>query len=250
MVQVTATAMKAKQPGRHKYIAIRDWLTEQIADGTFARGEQIPSEHNLMARFKVSRVTARQALSELKKSGFIEAKHGKGYFVSNFTATSNLTRLQSFGEMMEPLGVETSSDIIELCEVRPDKETAEALNVSENALVVRLIRSRNAGGRNIALSISSFPLALGRKIMCLNLAHQDLYHLMEDRLKIELAYADATLDSVPLQAKFGKFIGVKEQAPVIRIKRVTFDTAGVPLVHETTFCALESIKFQVRIPRW
>ncbi len=250
MVQAIAAAMKAKSPGRHKYIAIRDWLAEQIAAGAFARGEQIPSEHNLMARFKVSRVTARQALSELRKSGLIEARRGKGYFVSTFTATSNLTRLQSFGEMMAPFGVETSSDIIELCEVRPDKETADALNVSEDALVVRLVRSRNAGGRTIALSISSFPLALGRRIMYLNLANRDLYHLMEDRLKIELAYADTTLDSVPIEARFGKFIGVQEQVPVIRIKRVTFDSSGTPLVHETTFSPLESMKFQVRVPRW
>lgn len=242
--------MRAKPQKRHKYIVIRDWLAEQIASGAFARGEQIPSEHDLMAQFKVSRVTARQALMELKTSGLIEARRGKGYFVSRFTATSNLERLQSFGEMMAPLGVETRSDIIELSEVHADAETAAALNLPEDSLLMKLVRTRTAGGRTIALTINHFPIALGRRIMCLDLSGKDVYRLLEERLGIELAYADTTLDTVAVDGLFGSFIGVKDGEPVLRITRTAFDSRGIPLIHEITYSPLEAIKFQVRVPRW
>ena len=195
MTHATAPSMKTKPQKRHKYIVIRDWLSEQIASGAFARGEQIPSEHELMQRFEVSRVTARQALTDLRNKGLIEAHHGKGYFVSRFTATSNLERLQSFGEMMAPLGIETCSDIIELSEVRADQATAHSLGLSLDAPLTKLVRTRNAGGRTVALTINHLPVALGRRVMCLDLGNQDLYRLMEDRLKIELAYADTVLDT-------------------------------------------------------
>ena len=250
MTHATAPSMKTKPQKRHKYIVIRDWLSEQIASGAFARGEQMPSEHELMQRFEVSRVTARQALTDLRNKGLIEAHHGKGYFVSRFTATSNLERLQSFGEMMAPLGIETCSDIIELSEVRADQETATSLKLSFGSPLTRLVRTRKAGGRTVALTINHLPVALGRRVMCPDLGNQDLYRLMEDRLKIELAYADTILDTIKVNEIIGPFIGAKLDESVIRIQRLTFDSSGTPLIHETTYSPLETIKFQVRVPRW
>ena len=73
---------------------------------------------------------------------------------------------------------------------------------------------------------------------------------MESRLGIELAYADTSLDTVSIGAQFSSYIGVKTGDPVLRIERVTFDAAGIPLVHECTFSPLGVMKFQVRVPRW
>lgn len=71
-----AATGKAAGSGRGgaKYAAIREWLTRAISDGTFPPGALLPSEHHLMARFDVSRVTVRQAIDALRASGLVETR--------------------------------------------------------------------------------------------------------------------------------------------------------------------------------
>src|SRR5918994_460398 len=78
------------RPEVPKYIRVRDWLMEHILSSGFARGEKLPSESDLVRRFDVSRVTVRQALDALRTEGFIESRHGKGWFLRRICAVQNL----------------------------------------------------------------------------------------------------------------------------------------------------------------
>ncbi|SHN42460.1 transcriptional regulator, GntR family [Cryptosporangium aurantiacum] len=66
---------------RPAYRQIADRLRAEVARGDFAPGAQLPSESALEARFKVSRVTARRALSVLVNDGLAQSEHGRGYFL-------------------------------------------------------------------------------------------------------------------------------------------------------------------------
>ncbi|ROO89582.1 regulatory GntR family protein [Actinocorallia herbida] len=63
------------------YRRIADALRRQIAEGVFPEGTLLPSESALMTTHRVSRGTARQALSDLQGAGLIESHHGKGRYV-------------------------------------------------------------------------------------------------------------------------------------------------------------------------
>lgn len=233
-----------------KYIAIRDWLSRQIAAGGFARGEQLPSEHELMARFAVSRVTVRQALDELRRAGIIDAQRGKGYFVSRLTAIHNLQRLQSFGEIMAPLGVETRSDVIEIVEEPASRDVAEALNLACGSPVTRIVRLRIAGGVVLSLDISFFSPEIGRQLAGLDLASQDIFILLERRLGVELAYADLTIEVVAAPSLEAKLLGVPTGQQVLRILRLTHDTGGRGIDYERIYARLDAMQFQARLGRW
>ncbi len=235
---------------RHKYVIIRDWLSEQIASGAYACGQQMPSEHDVMSQFNVSRVTARQAFSDLRTAGLIEARRGKGYFVSRFQATTNLERLLGFGEMMEPLGVATSTEVLEIVEVAAPPPISTALQLDADELVTRIVRTRQAAGHIISISENYFPVRLGRRLMCLDLLRRDLYLLMETRLGIDLSFADAELQVCPIEPQYARFLGLSAGELITRMTRVTYDSTGKPLAHEADSSALETIKFRIRIPRW
>jgi DNA-binding transcriptional MocR family regulator len=61
-----------------KYQAVLVYLKEQIQRGKYIVGDYLPSENELCAQFSITRTTARKALDELLKEGFIEKIHGKG----------------------------------------------------------------------------------------------------------------------------------------------------------------------------
>jgi len=66
---------------RAVYKQIADQLRAAITTGVLGPGEQVPSEHELVAEYGVARGTARQAIMLLRNEGLIEAVHGRGSFV-------------------------------------------------------------------------------------------------------------------------------------------------------------------------
>ena len=60
---------------RAVYKQIADQLRAAIATGVLGPGEQVPSEHELVAEYGVARGTARQAIMLLRNEGLIEAVH-------------------------------------------------------------------------------------------------------------------------------------------------------------------------------
>jgi GntR family transcriptional regulator len=63
------------------HLAISEQLREWIASGQYPPGEQLPSEHQLMGQFDVSRITVRRAIANLVSQGLVESQRGKGVFV-------------------------------------------------------------------------------------------------------------------------------------------------------------------------
>lgn len=60
---------------------VYDQMKEQIMTGSWASGERIPSENQLMDIFGVSRGTVRQAIQRLTALGLMETRRGEGSFV-------------------------------------------------------------------------------------------------------------------------------------------------------------------------
>ncbi len=64
------------------HISISEKLRHQIESGGYSAGEKLPSEHQLMDTFQVSRITVRQAIANLVNQGLAESQQGKGVFVT------------------------------------------------------------------------------------------------------------------------------------------------------------------------
>lgn len=233
-----------------KYLAIRDWLAALIASGEYRSGAQLPSEHDIMARFEVSRVTARQALDDLRRLGLVVSLQGKGYFVRRLKAVLDLLRLQSFGEMMAPLGLSTSSRVLSIAEIEAPKEVAEALRLDPLSMVVEIRRERLAGNSVISLDVSYFPLEIGRKLACHNLAGRDVFILLEKELEIELGFADLTIETVSAPPEQAALLDVGQGESILRIKRLTHDDCGRPVDFEYLHARLDTFQFRVRSARW
>ncbi|MDL2232574.1 FadR family transcriptional regulator [Ruminococcaceae bacterium OttesenSCG-928-L11] len=66
---------------------IAQYCLEHIHSGEWKPGEKIPSEAELNAVFKVSKVSIRSALQLLRAKGYIVTYHGRGSFVSEHLPT-------------------------------------------------------------------------------------------------------------------------------------------------------------------
>jgi len=65
-----------------RYRALAEMLKQQIVSGKYLADSRIPSEHQIAARFNVSRVTARQAIQVVEHEGLVRRIRGSGTYVN------------------------------------------------------------------------------------------------------------------------------------------------------------------------
>ena len=92
------------------YQKIKEDIMHQIKTNLLLPGDRLPTEHQLMEHYQVSRITVSKALGELKNEGVIERFPNKGSFVSRLQEAPLLSN-----EIIPP--VERSSDMERLPEI-------------------------------------------------------------------------------------------------------------------------------------
>ncbi|MGE6613472.1 GntR family transcriptional regulator [Peribacillus sp. NPDC076916] len=80
-----------------------DLLKESIIKGELKPGDRI-IEMEIAKSYNVSQAPVREALSRLRKEGFVIHHRHKGTFVSNFSK-KNIDEIYSFREAIEPLAI-------------------------------------------------------------------------------------------------------------------------------------------------
>ena len=68
-------------PVEHRYLQVARTLRKEIVDGVYPVGSQLPTEHELSARFAVSRYTVREALRRLRDDNLIASRPRAGTLV-------------------------------------------------------------------------------------------------------------------------------------------------------------------------
>src|SRR4051812_43716641 len=104
------------------YTAIRDDFRRGIRQGDFAPGTRLPSENEIAKTYGVSRMTARQAISELALEGLVTRVHGSGTFVSQRTLNRSLSRLSGFSTEMREAGRDVETRLLKSGLVRPPED--------------------------------------------------------------------------------------------------------------------------------
>jgi GntR family transcriptional regulator/GntR family frlABCD operon transcriptional regulator len=81
-----------------RYSQIYNILKSRIQQGIYVVGDFLPSEPELCRIYSITRTTARKALDELLKEGFIEKQHGKGSMVKERRKSLGLLTVKGFSE--------------------------------------------------------------------------------------------------------------------------------------------------------
>lgn len=92
--------MNLSRKNKPLYLQIKNILKDRIQHGVYPLGSIIPSEPQLEAEFKVSKITVRNAIQELALEGYLEKGSGKGTKVLRNTSLSKLSKGKRFTEVL------------------------------------------------------------------------------------------------------------------------------------------------------
>ena len=231
------------------YSQLRELLRQRILDGVYQSHQQMPSELELVARFAVSRITVRQALNDLQREGLIFRIHGKGTFVSKPKAIQSLTRLQGLGEALSTAGFEIRSRVLGHRMVRADAQVAAKLGVAERDEVMQIRRVRCIDHEPMSLDETYLPVEIGRRVVKADLRQRDIFALLENDLGIALGNAELQIAAIVADAALAESLHLTCGAAVLRIQRLTFTAAGVPLDFEYLYHRGDSFQYRLDLER-
>lgn len=231
---------------RPLYLQIRDALQQQILDGTYAQHQKLASENELMALFRVSRITVRQALRELHNDGLVFSAQGKGSFVSRPKAIQSLQTLEGFEEAMVAAGFSASTRVISVSPLLAPKAVQAALGVGPAQEVLEVRRVRYVNQSPVSVDLSYFPMSIGARLLGRDLA-RDIFPMLENELDIPLGVADIRVGATVPDEDTARLLRVPEASAVLRVERLTLATDGQPVDFEYLLIRGDAYQYQFRV---
>ena len=198
-------------------------------------GDRLPSEADLVEDYGVSRTTARRALDELRRQGLVWREPGRGTFLSSPRLRTNLACLRSFTEEIESRGYEPGARLVARVASRAGKEIAAKLEVRVGEEVLCVRRLRLADGRPIFVCDSYLPSGRFPELKEADYSVVSLSRLFEETIGRKVDRAYQWIGAAAATADVAALLEMYQDAPVLKVERVTFVSGDLPIESVTAF---------------
>ncbi len=220
-------------------------LREAIASGVYKDGGKLPTEPQLIRRYAVSRITARQAVDALVKEGLVVRQQGKGSFVSGPPVHHDLLELRGLYDELVAHGLNPKTRLLDFGEGVPPGPVARRMGTGRRKLL-RWERLYQLGGKPFAVArvhLQTFGKSIGRELVE---AHPT-YSILEKLLRMRISRAEVSIRYLRAPADISKVLRLRSGAPLMVLERVSHGPDGIPLEHSLYFARAESYAFSLTV---
>nr|WP_285842864.1 GntR family transcriptional regulator [Metabacillus litoralis] len=230
------------------YYQLEERIKKSIISEELQPGDVLPSERELSENYQISRMTVRQAITNLVNKGYLYREKGKGTFVSSQKFEQNLQGLTSFTEDMKARNLVPGSKLLHF-EISPAiEEIKEWLSLEEEELIYKIKRLRLANDEPIAVETSYLPVKLIPGLTP-DILGNSLYKYIEDDLQLSIGHAAQTVEAAIVRDEDIKHLNVNKNVPVLLIQRETYLEDGTPLEIVKSSYRADRYKFKINIER-
>lgn len=230
-----------RQDDRPPYRQIAAMLRRAIESNRLPPGAKLPSEAELIEHFGVARMTARQAIQELRGEGLVIAEHGRGVFVrpmppvrrlasDRFARKHREAGKAAFLAEAEKTGYQPGVDNIRVGRAPAPKDVAEKLGLEPDAEVIVRDRRYTANGVPVEIATSYLPaeLTAGTPIEEQDTGPGGIYARLEDAGHVLARFSEEVGARMPTQDE-RTALGIGPGIPVLTVVRTAYDTEDTPV---------------------
>lgn len=224
------------------YQNIQNALKLQIQRGDYRTGDYLPSENNLCAQYNITRTTARKALDNLVKEGFIERRHGKGSLVIERRKSLGLLNLKGFSEAV---GENVKTFILQEPDFRPwISESPFKISETElNAPCIHFERLRCVGDAPVMHENNWFSSVELPHFNRTAFVEGSFFKTLSQKYHVEITGSEQEIRAISANEKTANLLHIKSGSPILHIF-IHFSTSKQNLnIYAELFCNTE--KFPV-----
>jgi DNA-binding GntR family transcriptional regulator len=215
-----------------KYAQVVAEIQRRISDGDYAPGALLPSEHQLVEAFGVSRPTIVKALSSLRQEGWIETQQGRGSFVRGRPALAGAQRTRPAESALELPETALSGQLVQAgVKLAPGYVIALlGLKAGAKAFLRQRLLSED-DGTPVELASLWLPLevATGTDLASPELLGESVRHHLQTRKKLRLDHAVERISARKPTGEEAALLGVAADDPVLNVIVTAYDATATPV---------------------
>lgn len=220
-----------------RYYQLKEIMRERIRKGEWKPGDLIPSERELSEQYGISRMTARQAITDLVNEGLFYREQGKGTFVSQLKMTQQLIHLTGFTEDIQARGQRPGTKVLSARMTEADETTAERLRIAPGTSVFCLRRLRLADDAPLAVELSHITFKNCQGLVEEDLENNSLYRVLETKYGQPLVEAEQEIEAGLAGKEEAALLHVPVNSAVLFTRRTTYTERNVPLEYaKAVYC--------------
>jgi GntR family transcriptional regulator len=227
------------------HVQLATVLREQVIRRELGPNDRLPSERELCQQYGISRITVRQALSELATAGLVYSSVGKGTYVAETAFQEELQPLSSFTQDLERRGMRASSQVLEASIISADEHWSEIFYIPRGADLVRLHRLRLTGDVPIAIQLTHLPHHLCPHLLDYDFSSCSLYEVLRNAYNLHLARSETVIEAALASPQEADLLRLPQPAAVLVSKQTTLLDTGI--VIEMTRSTFNSERYMVRM---
>ncbi|HEY3732354.1 MAG TPA: GntR family transcriptional regulator [Streptosporangiaceae bacterium] len=214
-----------------KYAQVVAEIKRRIDRGEYPPGTLLPSEHQLVASFEVSRPTIVKALGELRQGGWIDTQQGKGSFVRGRPALADAERTRPAHDVLEVPETELAGELVQAgVKLAPPHVTALlSLERGARAFVRQRLLSQDGEPVELASAWLSLDLAKGTDLASPDLLGDSLRQHLQAKKKIRLDHGIEQITARRPSGEEAALLRVAADEPVLSVIVTAYDAAGKPV---------------------
>ncbi|MEU9787793.1 GntR family transcriptional regulator [Streptomyces phaeochromogenes] len=251
----------SRDSGKPKYLQIADDLVQQIKAKILAPGDQVPSEADLMKKYVASQGTVRKAFAELRATGLIETRHGKGSYVKRrpavrrkssdrFRRSHRTAGKAAYLAEAEQTGSTPSVSVLYVGPIEAPEEIAARLSVPVGEKVLARRRLYFSDGTPTEEAISYLPWDIAKDIPELfeeNPGGGGIYARLEEHGHTLKELTETVRVRLATKQEVAA-LSLSPGSPIIHLTRNAESEAGRVVEVCDTFMAADQFVLEYRIP--
>lgn len=226
-----------------KYEQIFKLLKQDILNETYQIDDYLPSEHELVQTYKVSRDTIRKSLDLLQKAELIQKIRGQGSkVIKQAQIDFPVSNLTSYQELVQQHGINSKTNLIQLEKITVDKKLSNLTGFPEYRLVWRIVRQRVVDDVASVLDIDYLDKTLVPSLTR-EIAEQSIYAYLEEELGLRIAYAQKEITIDPATNRDQILMDIGTDQHVVSVKSKVYLADGQQFQFTDSRHKLEKFRF-------
>lgn len=214
-----------------KYAQVVAEIKSRIERGEYPPASLLPSEHQLVSDFGVSRPTIVKALSALRQDGWIDTQQGKGSFVRGRPALAGAERTRPAESLLELPEAQLSGELVQAgVKLAPGYITRLlGLEPGAKAFLRQLLLSEDGGPVELASMWLPMELASGTSLASPELMDESIRHHLQVRKKVRFDHAVERISARQPTGEEAALLKVAPDSPVLNVIVTAYDATARPL---------------------
>lgn len=219
----------------HRQVA--NQLVDEIQQGKWLVGSNLPSESQLALDFQVSRQTIRQALQFLHENGYIYRRQGSATKVISTSQPRKFSQsFNSLGEILNyPRNTYRENHLEEYIECNEDLQKTLKAPIGSAWYHIGAIRLEEETHIKLAWTDIYILQKFAKLTQMKEHSREMVYAQIEKYFGVSIAHAEVEISSTRLTQQHADLLGVKSHSAALVVLRRYFDQEGNPFEISLTY---------------